>query len=269
MERVELFLNELSWENWDDNLSETEINEAFRNLYSCLKSIGLYQKKHQCLCVWVDEAKLKSFVSEIEDFLEDKLLRNAFRKLVFEGTFVEDWKEKSVQSSEANYYYLPDLIKANLTQLLNNTSVGELAERKFLYANDNSIAYLLVNLIRSKYGEEFAIQVVRELKPSPRNLIDIEYIEKSEGFEEWIAPFVSIISFWADTERFVKTKLPPVQGKAIYKEIKTGYYWYFDNFHRESSEKDTKVLVELEVFDGQGKHIGTANAKEGILFPFC
>lgn len=47
-----------------------------------------------------------------------------------------------------------------------------------------------------------------------------------------------------------------VQGKNVYREIDTGYYWYLDNFHKD----------HYEVFDRNGQHIGTANEK-GVIDP--
>lgn len=39
------------------------------------------------------------------------------------------------------------------------------------------------------------------------------------------------------------------QGQCIYKETRTGYYWYLDNFHRN----------HYEVFDSKKQHLGIAN----------
>lgn len=51
-----------------------------------------------------------------------------------------------------------------------------------------------------------------------------------------------------DKTRFEKQSRV-VQGKSVYKEIATGYYWYLDNLHKD----------HYEVYDGNGGHIGTAN----------
>lgn len=47
-----------------------------------------------------------------------------------------------------------------------------------------------------------------------------------------------------------------VQGKNVYREIDTGYYWYLDNLHKN----------HYEVFDRNGQHIGTANT-DGVIVP--
>jgi|GEM_PF-1281426 len=60
----------------------------------------------------------------------------------------------------------------------------------------------------------------------------------------------------SDESQFKKTNFH--YGKeAIYEEIKTGYYWYNDYFHRNNK-------AHFEVFDAQGCHIGEASMK-GVL----
>lgn len=54
-------------------------------------------------------------------------------------------------------------------------------------------------------------------------------------------------------------------GQLIYRELETGYYWYYDSFHSDSQEKNAKILIELEICDAQGNHIGTADAQTGII----
>lgn len=57
----------------------------------------------------------------------------------------------------------------------------------------------------------------------------------------------------SDTSRFEKTNFH--RNKAIiYRESKTGYYWYNDYFHRNNK-------AHFEVFDAQGYHIGEASMK--------
>jgi len=60
-----------------------------------------------------------------------------------------------------------------------------------------------------------------------------------------------------DKNSFQKTTIAPVQGQIVYKNLKTGYYWYLDNFHKD----------HYEVFDQTGKnHLGEADMN-GNLFP--
>ena len=57
----------------------------------------------------------------------------------------------------------------------------------------------------------------------------------------------------SDESQFKKTNFH--YGKeAIYEEIKTGYYWYNDYFHRNNK-------AHFEVFNAQGCHIGEASMK--------
>lgn len=59
-----------------------------------------------------------------------------------------------------------------------------------------------------------------------------------------------------DTNRFSKMSgVDPVQGGTVYKELKTGYFWYKDMLHK----------THYEVFDKTGrKHLGEANL-EGTI----
>jgi len=56
-----------------------------------------------------------------------------------------------------------------------------------------------------------------------------------------------------DTARFKKTQMNR-QGQPIYKDIKTGDYWYLDNLHKN----------HYEVFDSNKKHIGEADSQGNI-----
>lgn len=57
----------------------------------------------------------------------------------------------------------------------------------------------------------------------------------------------------SDISRFKKTNFHH-NNEPIYKEIKTGYYWYNDYFHKNNK-------AHFEVFDAQGCHIGEASMK--------
>lgn len=66
-----------------------------------------------------------------------------------------------------------------------------------------------------------------------------------------------VFTFALDDEtRFEKCKgIDPVQGASVYKELKTGHYWYKDMFHKN----------HYEVFGKGGReHLGEADL-EGIL----
>lgn len=56
-----------------------------------------------------------------------------------------------------------------------------------------------------------------------------------------------------DTDRFRKTS-HGYHAKAIFQEIRTGYYWYLDNLHKD----------HYEVFDSSEKHLGVADMDGNI-----
>ncbi len=57
----------------------------------------------------------------------------------------------------------------------------------------------------------------------------------------------------SDSTRFNRTSLIR-QGKPVYNEISTGYFWYLDNLHKN----------HFEVFDSNEKHIGIADMNGNI-----
>lgn len=64
---------------------------------------------------------------------------------------------------------------------------------------------------------------------------------------------IIVVFYLKDTTRFKKTNFDR-QGQMVYKETKTGCYWYLDNLHKN----------HYEVFDSKEEHIGIADMQGNV-----
>ena len=99
-------------------------------------------------------------------------------------------------------------------------------------------------------------QDARHKKDYPKGFIKVPCFNVGNNLFDFLSS-KGVFTFALDDEtRFEKCKgIDPVQGASVYKELKTGHYWYKDMFHKN----------HYEVFGKGGReHLGEADL-EGIL----
>lgn len=102
----------------------------------------------------------------------------------------------------------------------------------------------------------FFFQDARHKKDYPKGFIKVPCFNVGNNLFDFLSS-KGVFTFALDDEtRFEKCKgIDPVQGASVYKELKTGHYWYKDMFHKN----------HYEVFGKGGReHLGEADL-EGIL----
>jgi hypothetical protein len=255
---IEIFLNELSWENKIiDFIDSLDDITTFRDVLSLLDK---QKRSYKYIKLILDKPSLDSFLKETLEVVEkDKALITNIERLIYDKLNAENWKANpSSIPSETNYYLYLDLL-AGEVKTLNTSTLAQAVERSVQYPDE---LYLIINFSNSKFSQNPQIDIIKDDFRKPR-FLHLDYIENKQQLEEWLNNFVKLDSFLKDVTRFEKTKHIQ-QGKTVYLEKDTGYYWYFDNFHKDPDEKDLKILVELEVFDKNGVHIGVSDLQGNI-----
>ena len=111
---------------------------------------------------------------------------------------------------------------------------------------DKSLALALRNLMFNKHN------AVDWNQDRQHSLLDIYDYSSKE-------PPLDSQTVLNDSRRFEAAPMQPQQGRRVYREKETGYYWYVDNFHFGEA-------AHLEVFSKNHEHLGEANLQGEIDF---
>jgi hypothetical protein len=251
---MQIFVNELTLqEQYRDG---REFEQSIISLLSIAKQIQEinYQKK-----LFSDKASLVGFKPIANRFFHESLreidvgLRERFKRFIYD--ICDNWRDDRKHS-------VADVFTIG-THNITNTSVAELAERKSL--GGISLCALL-NFERSALAGERAINIVK----NQITTIDIDCIEDGQILLEWQTRYQAILNGQANVYdnsslnppidnqtilrldgRFARTRMV-VQGRTVYREASTGYYWHVDNLHH-------GVRSHIEVYDRRGEHVGEAD----------
>jgi len=258
---MKLFINECSLHS--QFFSAREFTEAVRIFYS----IFVFLNKHnvertvfKSAYLFINYRALRDelFSSSLKHSLRDKSLALALKNMVFNKHNAIDWNYDQQHSLEDSFEYN--------NQSVINTSMSELAERKL---NNIHLLGVLINFPKSKFER---LEIVRVIK-NKTNEIDLECIESKLTLEKWLKKH-SLLDIYDDSckepptdsqtvlrdfRRFKVTSTPPQQGRKVYREISTGYYWYVDNLHFGKA-------AHLEVFGKNYEHLGEADLQGNINF---
>ncbi|MDX2303100.1 MAG: hypothetical protein NW226_09880 [Microscillaceae bacterium] len=254
--QIKIFINEASYHNQFN--SEEDFDQAMGTFREILKTLFTFKDRYQGISLWIHKSSILNFIDEIEMISKDKFLKTDIERQIFEKLRTDDWEEKTLHSNQDKFLYLHWNAKENGLRIENfvNTSIAEISERILQYPEEN---YLLINFAASRFQEKKYIQIIKsDAWDNLLHIVQIDCIENHQDFETWFEQNHQLDSLFEDKHRFEKTKRK-VQGRSVFKEIRTGYYWYYDNFHRDFESKDLKKPVEIEVFDSQGNHVGVAD----------
>ena len=260
---MQIFLNETSVHG--QYQSVTEFTESIRlivRLFSLINQRVRDKETAYTKILWskaaINDERFQQNFSQIRN----RQLRNLFRNTVLnrrEGGLI-DWTTQQ-KHSEQDMFSCP-LIDDDLA----GTSVAELSER--LLSKQIEVG-LLVNFCTSCFADETTVPVSVERNSGGIDNIQIGCVDNESTLTDWLRlhlppeydtsstiPPKPEQTVLADVTRFTKTS-HRVQGQAVFLEKETGQYWYIDNLHFGEA-------AEIEVFDANGKHLGTADL-EGNL----
>lgn len=130
--------------------------------------------------------------------------------------------------------------------------LAEMAERQLKYELEK---YLILNCWDRYTSHRSKIMVFKDALHNdllPHEFIALENIVSFEKLNTRLESFQNDFSL-NDNVVFERTSFF-YQGKSMYREKSTNRYWYLDNFHKN----------EYEIFDGNGRHLGTADLNGNV-----
>jgi hypothetical protein len=271
---MEIFINEVSLEGqYFTNAEFKEAVIAFKAIFDLInekiKDKQIYKDNSK---LFVYEAIKGSNFSQSLNKIEDKSLKTAFKNVIFNKLNAKEWREEQLHSSTDSF---DCLIINEQYKVVNDTSLAEVAERKLQNSNSK---YLLINFINSSFNLTHhphitkccLITIVKN--SNGENCIKLDSLDNKSALENWLEhtfnlsrleydesskdPPTDEQTILREEKRFEKTSCN-YQGRAIYREIETGRYWYIDNLHFGKA-------AHLEVFNKAGHHLGEADLKGKI-----
>lgn len=238
--------------------NEASFDEKLEQLTGALKEcIDVAKNNRQTLQLLYDKQSMKKLYDDIEELRSEFSELNNASGLI--GDFLnvsEAWQDSRYQQSSARYFCW-DLEQEQVFNV-NDSPLAEIAERKL---EEHQAHFLFINLQWRTNSRAFfyvfkdAFHEHEDALPS--NILRIDHVNDINGLEIWLNDHLPSFSL-NDHSRFQKTNF--VWGRSnqqIYRELNTGYLWYFDSYHKGNK-------LHYEVFNAEGKHLGEADA-EGRL----
>jgi hypothetical protein len=258
---MQFFLNELTLQ--EQYLSGRDFEHAIICLLSTAKQIQEIDYPKE---LFSDKTNLAGFKPVAGKFLHESLsevdvsLRGRFKRFIYETS--DDWRKDQKHSATD--------IFAIGTHNVTDRSAAELAERKFI---EGTSPCALLNFQGSAIAGQQVISVIK----NGLTTIDLDCIENVQNLSEWTTRYCTILNgptnaydfssadpptdnqtVLRQAGRFVRTHKVE-QGRTVYREKRTGYYWCVDNLHN-------GLRSHIEVFDQLGDHIGEADLNGSLDF---
>lgn len=260
---MQIFINELSLEGqYFSGMEFTEAVIIFTGIFSLInEKVREKQIYKDSLFINREAIKAEHFQASFQR-IKDLSLKNAFREVIFNRLNPKDWRQEQKHSIEDDFLYVAD----DELEPVTNTTLAEAAER---VRQNRELICLLVNFSNSRFRDSSHLPILKNYDED--NPINLDCIEDSPALEIWLEDKLNLSQYSYD----YTSKTPPtdsqtvlrdnirfetvsliVQGRKVYREIRTGYFWYVDNLHFGEA-------AHLEVFNAQ-IHIGEADL-EGII----
>ena len=261
---MEVYVNECSIHGQYDNQANFDkaLQELFKVLDSLLKQkldIQSYQDESWQVYQAINT---EPFVASLNS-VRQKGLRVAFLNVINQKLQAKSWQTDRLHSPDELYVYGDEVVT--------DTCMAEVAERTIQNAD---VLRLLVNFPRSKFTGLSDVKIVK----NENDEAVLDCVDQHDELTEWLETNLqlsrSTYDFSSSTpptdeqtllinkDLYVKTNNIRVQGRAVYKEIKTDYFWYVDNLHFGPKS-------HLEVFNSTGSHIGEADLSGCINYTKC
>lgn len=219
---------------------------AIESTLKLIKSIRTIDKYE----LWYDHENISTFLTTTKKFIHGQYWAKRDNQLRFQlGSKCQDI---CLINSKKHFQYfiwrLNDLSLKVAPRIL-----GALIE-KHHSSPDETVRCLLLNIINSLEADRHFICLLKDAHKviGLPQMFHIDYVSDHHEFEIWQKTNNKVEFNIRDLSRFIATNYIWEKQK-IYREIETGNYWYFDNYHKDNR-------VHYEVFDSTGKvHLGEAN----------
>lgn len=256
---MQVFINELSLQGqYHSDEAFTGAVQQFMAIFALLNERVREKQVYKTQIFLTRQAiHNEAFQASFQRILNQEL-KIAFRAFIFNKLSPKEWLNERLHSPD-DIFQCPQ----HSEEWLEDSSVAELAERKL---QDSLLVGLLVNFS----GSTFARFPILEVVKNEQVRVNLDGVSEQAEFVRWLEKNPSLLNYslaskdpprdeqtiLVSATRFVlKTQI--VQGRKIYRELNTGYYWYVDNFHSGAS-------AHLEVFDNTGRHLGEADLQGNI-----
>jgi hypothetical protein len=245
---MEVFLNECSMHGQFSNV--TAVGESLIGVNHVLMRIDETEgakRVYLSSALYLRPAVASQVFSSCLSQMPQKDARTQFKKLIRERLDAVDWNVERMQC---------DCMYEWVNEIVSDTSVAELAERLLQQRTG-----FLLNFCPSNFPPGKVVVVEKEGGAT----IVLDSINGVVDFDSWrgVAAYnpqcgrtpLDSETVLRDRGRFVRTKLLN-QGRHVYLERKTGFYFCVDNLHEHGAH--------LEVFNSGYEHMGEATL-DGVI----
>lgn len=251
---MEVFINEYSLH--EQFVSLDDFSLAIREFFSILNRLLNKNIEHQLYqrsdMIYVYKAIRDEEFNTSLSKLRDKSLKMAVFNL-FNKLSPRDWTQEQIHSPDDMFMYEDEVVT--------DTCMAELAERFERKMLDIS---LLVNFPQSKFQDLITVTVIKNGEIST----DLDCVDNKLAFDDWLesnfhlsrleyniqlqTPPLDSQTVLRDKKRFERMASPCQGGRTLYREKRSGHFWYVDSFHFGKA-------AHIEVFDSSGFHLGEAD----------
>ncbi|MCL2182301.1 MAG: hypothetical protein FWB85_02380 [Chitinispirillia bacterium] len=240
----------------DDLIALGDDPTIYDGLIDNVVAIKQLLKNHQDFELCYDAKNLNCFLKMAKNLLKGKYLDD-FRTQILHifGKRSRNIDTKSISSPAYKYinwdiasWYVNNGITC-WCAIQSDKIIADAAE----VVCDKSNKTILVNIANAHLTGRDAIYVIKDtdnIDGSPK-MITTPIVNGANDFADWYA-FISNTGFsLKNNPKFEKTAYR-WEKQCIYRCLETGYFWYFDYFHKKNKR-------HYEVFDSNGAHLGEAD----------
>lgn len=201
--------------------------------------------------VYYDESNIETYHRKndvLGVYLADviKQLRYKLFKIGAKAIQIHPIAKKDYIYVQWNYDLMP---KVSYTKPI----LAELAERSFQFPAEKLLLINLDDAIMTCREKILVFKDAKHILDMPSRFAKIDFVVDDKELELWQHTHDKAAFTLLNRTQFIRTSMVQ-QGKPVFEEIKTGNYWYLDNFHKN----------EYEVFDNQRSHIGVADLNGSV-----
>ncbi|MBR4621075.1 MAG: hypothetical protein IKO46_08830 [Salinivirgaceae bacterium] len=247
MEKLNIFL--LFPENDDEILAMGEDTERYKNVVKDLTEIK-NTAQNVCYTLFYDSNNIDAFCNKAAEIIvNENYLNNIKTQLL------------NILNKKAINVVNKPLFKSDCCYFKWNSNTAYPQTDNILRsATEDFIEKKTTIVISFLCQDEWNRDIIPIIKDAPHYkglpiIFNIPYFNTVASFVEWYRVQNSNNGHicLCDVSRFERTNhIWKPSKRRIYKEKKTGNYWYYDYFHKDNKE-------HYEVFDSNGNHLGEAD----------